>query len=267
MSRSRRLIALTTLGVLLSLGTSGCSVDEWSRIGFPEPKTEQAPTILSLWQGFWIVALVVGVLTWGLIIWAVVAFRRKDGDPMPEQLRYNLPIEVLYTVAPAIVVAVLFLFTARDQAELTKLTDNPAQTVNVVGFRWSWAFNYVNNDAYDVGTPGEIPVLWLPVDERVRFELTSPDVIHSFWVPNFLFKMDIIPGRKNQFELTPNATGTYVGKCAELCGVDHARMLFKVNVVTKEQFAAHIAELKAKGQSGSLKDGRISTKVTDQGVK
>ena len=101
--------------------------------------------------------------------------------------------------------------------------------------------------------------LWLPVGREVRFTLTSPDVIHSFWVPAFLFKMDVIPGRENQFELTPNKVGTYAGKCAELCGVDHSRMLFTVKVVPKADYDAHIADLKANGQSGQLETGRILT--------
>ena len=99
----------------------------------------------------------------------------------------------------------------------------------------------------------------LPVDERVRFTLSSPDVIHSFWIPAMLFKLDVVPGQTNQFELTPNQIGTYAGKCAELCGVDHSRMLFNVKVVSREDYEAHVAQLKANGQSGQLETPRIST--------
>ena len=143
-----------------------------------------------------------------------------------------------------------------DQAVLTKVSDDAKHTVNVVGWRWSWAFNYVEEGVYDVGTPAQRPTLWLPVDEKTTFELTSPDVIHSFWVPAFLMKMDVIPGRHNTFQATPNKLGTYAGKCAELCGVDHSRMLFDVKVVSRSEYDAHIAELKAKGQTGALDNGR-----------
>jgi cytochrome c oxidase subunit 2 len=222
----------------------------------PEPATEEAPRILSLWQGSWIAAWIVGALVWALLIWAIVKYRRREGDALPEQTKYNVPIEILYTVAPLIMILAMFFFVARDQAALTTVKNDQKHTVNVVGFRWSWAFNYLEEGAYEIGTPGERPVLWLPADEKVQFKLTSPDVIHSFWVPAFLMKMDIVPGRENVFEATPNKLGMFPGKCAELCGVDHARMIFDVKVVTRAEYDAHIQELKAKGQTGVVDSGR-----------
>jgi cytochrome c oxidase subunit 2 len=250
---------IRTLSAVL-LGTAlltGCSIDnEYGRLGMPEPATEEGNRILSLWQGSWVVALIVGVFVWGLLVWAIVAYRRKEGDGLPEQTRYNVPLELLYTVVPLMMVMALFYFTQRDQTILTKLDDSHSHSVNVVGWRWSWAFNYEEAGVYDVGTPGEPPVLWLPVDEKVKFELTSPDVIHSFWIPAFLMKMDVVPGRNNQFAVTPNTEGVFMGKCAELCGVDHSRMLFDVKVVSREEFDAHIADLKERGQVGRLDSGR-----------
>jgi cytochrome c oxidase subunit 2 len=149
--------------------------------------------------------------------------------------------------------------TARDQSYLTQLTANPQNTVGVVGFKWNWGFNYTKDDAFETGTPNKPAELWLPVNERVRFSLTSPDVIHSFWVPQFLFKMDVVPGRENQFELTPNKLGVFAGKCAELCGTYHSEMLFNVHVVTRADYDQHIAQLKAAGQSGQLQTGRVIT--------
>ncbi len=250
---------IRTVSALL-LGTvllSGCSIDnEYGRLGMPEPATEEGNRILSLWQGSWLAALIVGVLVWGLLIWAIVAYRRKEGDGLPEQTRYNVPLEILYTVAPLLMILALFYFTQRDQTILTKVDDSSSHSVNVVGWRWSWAFNYEDEGVYDVGTPGEPPVLWLPVDEKVTFELTSPDVIHSFWIPAFLMKMDVVPGRNNKFAVTPNTEGVFMGKCAELCGVDHSRMLFDVKVVTRAEYDAHIADLKERGQVGKLDSGR-----------
>jgi cytochrome c oxidase subunit 2 len=190
------------------------------------------------------------------LFFAIIRYRRKSDDELPEQTKYNLPIEILYTVVPLIMIMVLALFTWRDQTELTQLTDRPTHTVGVVGFRWSWTFNYVEAGVYQIGTPGERPVMYLPEDETVRFELTSPDVIHSFWVPAFLHKMDVIPGRVNKFEVTPNEQGTYAGKCTELCGVDHARMLFDVKVVSRAEFDRYMEELRALGQIGKLESGR-----------
>lgn len=245
------------LGAAVLAMTTACSGDEFLRMGMPAPATEEGSIIEALWTNSWLAAWLVGGLVWGLLIFAMIRFRRRNND-LPEQTKYNLPIEILYTVAPMVMILVLAMFTWRDQAELTDLTDGPHHTVGVVGFRWSWTFNYLEEGVYEIGTPGERPQLYLPVDETVRFELTSPDVIHSFWVPAFLHKMDVIPGRTNKFEATPNKLGTYAGKCTELCGADHARMLFDVHVVTRAEYDAHIQSLRDAGQIGVLDSGRSS---------
>lgn len=254
--RKRLGLGLTALASAVLL--SSCSSDtEWGRIGMPEPATKEAPRILSLWQGSWIASMIVGVLVWALLIWAIVVYRRKSGDGLPEQTKYHVPLEIMYTVVPLIMILALFYFTARDQAILTENKGDQTHTVNVEGWRWSWGFNYVDEGAYDVGTHGERPTLWLPVDEKVKFTLTTPDVIHSFWVPAFLTKTDLIPGRENAFTVTPNKLGVFPGRCAELCGDFHTYMLFDVKVVTRAEYDAHIAELKANGQNGVIDTGRV----------
>ncbi len=262
---SRRGMGLMAAGVLAVVTLSGCTANEAFFFDMPEPATEEAPIILNLWNGSWIAAWAVGALTWGLMIWAIVAYRRKHRDEVPEQTKYNVPLELLYTIVPLIMILGLFWFTARDQSEILTLDNDQDQTVSVVGFRWSWGFNYLDQDAYDLGLPvgegstNEPATLVLPVGEKIRFELNSPDVIHSFWVPAFLFKMDVIPGKTNAFELTPDKIGTFAGRCAELCGVDHARMLFQVKVVERAEFDEYIADLKARGQSGMLETGRFNS--------
>ena len=181
MKRKRLGLGLTALASVLLL-TSCSSETELGRIGMPEPATEEAPRILSLWQGSWIASMFVGVLVWALLIWAIIAYRRKDGDKLPEQTKYHVPLEVMYTVIPLIMILALFWFTARDQKILTENPGDQKHSVNVVGWRWSWGFNYIEEGAYDVGTPGERPVLWLPVDEKVKFSLTSPATLSS--LPN-----------------------------------------------------------------------------------
>jgi cytochrome c oxidase subunit 2 len=258
------------LGLVLVTATA-CSAEDTRKIlGMPKPVveggpvTEQGLRVFTLWQGAWIAAMLTGLVVWGLIVWSVMFHRRsRHGQEIPPQVRYNVPIEALYTVLPFIIIAVLFYFTARDENEVLKLSKNPANTINVVGRQWSWSFNYNYQDpdrakqAWDAGTQGQPPTLVLPKGQSVRFVLTSPDVIHSFWVPAFLFKMDIIPGRVNEFELTPTRTGTFVGKCAELCGVDHSRMLFNAKVVEPDEYLRHLDSLRAKGQSGSLPSGIV----------
>ena len=245
------------LGALVLLSTTACSSEDLPRLGWPNAAAEQTQQSLWLWQTAWIAAFVVGGITLVLILYPAVFHRRSRMGEVPLQTRYNLPIEILYTIVPLIIVAVLFGYTARDEANITKLAPVTPNTVNVVAFQWSWTFNYVDQGTFDVGTPNDQPTLWLPVNEKTRFELTSPDVIHSFWVPSFLFKMDVIPGRTNQFDLTPDKLGTFKGKCAELCGVDHSRMLFNVQVVTPAQYAAHISQLRAAGRNGVLENGRV----------
>ena len=243
---------------LVALVASGCTANEAFFFDLPEPATAEGPIVQNLWQGSWIAAWAVGAITWGLMLWAAIAYRRRRKDEVPAQTKYNLPLELLYTIVPLIMILGLFVFTARDQTELLTIEDDQSQTINAVGFRWSWAFNYLDEEVYDVGTPSAPPTLWVPVDEKVKFELTSPDVIHSFWVIDWLFKMDVIPGKVNEFEITPNKLGTFIGRCAELCGTDHSRMLFNVKVVTREEFEAHMQDLRNLGQTGMLESERVS---------
>ncbi|NEE01781.1 aa3-type cytochrome oxidase subunit II [Phytoactinopolyspora halotolerans] len=244
--------ASAAVGTVLAL--SGCAADadnQGQRFGLPEGVTEEAPLIGDLWVGSWVAAFAVGVLVWGLILWAVVAYRKRN-DELPKQTRFNIPIEFLYTVTPLIVIGVLFYFTVQHQDDILDESEDPDLTVHVIGQQWSWAFNYTDEDVYDIGTTTDIPTLYLPVNQTVRFELDSPDVIHSFWVPQFYMKMDVIPGRTNSFQVTPNEEGTYAGKCAELCGAYHARMLFNVEVVSEQEYAAHMQELRQEGQTGQI---------------
>ena len=262
--RRRALVGSAALG--LALLVSGCS-DTVYRGFLPGSSahevTNQTGRIASLWRGSWVAALLVGLLTWGLILWCVAVYRkRKSDDTLPVQLRYHVPLEVMYVVLPIVMVGVLFFFTNRDTTAIMA-TDAPADVhIQVIGKQWSWDFNYLDDDVYDTGEhaqgldqPGALDkqvTLWLPVDERVQFTLNSRDVIHSFWVPAFLFKMDVIPGRTNTFQVTPTAVGEYRGKCAELCGEYHSAMLFNVKVVTRAEYDAHMAELRAAGQDGAL---------------
>jgi cytochrome c oxidase subunit II len=258
----RRGLTLTGLVAVCALALSGCG-QEVKRGFLPQGVTSESGRVTSLWNGAWIAALVVGVIVWGLTIWCIVAYRRKKDDTgLPEQLRYNVPIEILYTVVPLFMVAVLFYFTARDESALLDTSKKPDVTVNVVGKQWSWDFNYVEAQTYESGTQAELtgkpgveatlPTMYLPVNKRVEFVLTARDVIHSFWVPQFLQKLDMIPGKVNKFQVVPTETGTFQGKCAELCGAYHSQMLFQVKVVSQAEYDAHIAQLKAEGNVGQL---------------
>lgn len=258
-SRAGRLAGLAVLIVTSSLLLSGCSESQWDqvkRLAQPESASDRAEPMFDLWIGAWIAAFAVGFLVWGLIIWCAIRYHRRSDDEVPPQTEYHLPIEVLYTIAPLIVVAVFFFHSVQTQDKVTGILDNPDHEVTVVGQKWAWTFNYVNEPSvggdtvYDVGTPDQFTELWLPVDESVTFTLVSPDVIHSFWVPEFLYKMDVIPGRQNQFSLTPTREGVFQGRCAELCGTYHSRMLFEVHIVSSSEYEQHLQELERAGQVG-----------------
>ncbi|MCW2843208.1 MAG: cytochrome c oxidase, subunit, partial [Nocardioides sp.] len=256
---------LGTSLVLLS-SCSSQTQGEWKRLAMPEPVSQQGEPILSLWQGAWIAALVTGVVVWALILYAVFAFRRRSDDEIPIQTRYNLPLEIFYTIAPIIMVIVFFSHTVDVQNAVLN-DEKPDVTIEVVGQQWQWGFNYGVGDqsdsgmsdlsddnypysryVYDVGTGSHVPTLVLPVDETIQFNLHSPDVIHDFGIPAFLMRMDVIPGRVNHYQIKPTTIGDYRGKCYELCGVYHSRMTFWVKIVSQDDYAQYLQDLEARGQ-------------------
>jgi cytochrome c oxidase subunit II len=256
--RSRKRLFWTRSGLLgvLLVALTGCSTKRIPSFGFPHPITVQGHRVMALWKGSSVAALAVGILVWGLILFCVVVFRKRD-DRLPPQVHYNIPIEILYTVLPFVMIAILFYFTAIDENYENKLTKNPDVVVNVVGYQWAWQFNYARGPGAGLeihGRPGQYAQLVLPVGEKIRFVLTSEDVVHAFWVPDFLFKRDVIPGRANQFELTIDKTGTFKGACTELCGVDHDRMLFTLRTVSPADFATFTQAALAEAKSGSASD-------------
>lgn len=251
--------AVLAVAVIALAGCTPAQVDALKRLGLPVAASDRAPAIFDLWIGTWIAAGVVGVGVWGLMAWVSLRYRNR-GDMLPKQNRYNLPMEVFYTIAPFIIIGVLFYYTILAQNRVTAKVEQPQHTVDVVGQKWAWTFNYreagnqaIGQDVYAAGTIQKNTDLYLPVGETVRFTLSSPDVNHSFWIPAFYEKLDVIPGRLNSFDVTPNKIGNFAGKCAELCGTYHSAMLFNVHVVSVADYNAQLKSLAAKGQIGVLK--------------
>ena len=250
MARGSRLARLAALGLLGVLTLSGCDLNnEFWRFGWPEGVTEEATAMRQLWTGSVIAALVVGFAVWGLILWSVVRHRKRS-DELPKQTAYNLPLEIVYTIIPFVIIAVLFFYTVVVQNRVQERSTEPDLTVAVNAFKWNWQFVYPGTEdptgqpVETVGNSDEVPILVLPTGQDIRFEVASADVIHSFWVPEFLFKLDVIPGnengRDNVFEVTVEEEGAYVGRCAELCGTYHAFMNFEVRAVSPEDFDAYL---------------------------
>jgi cytochrome c oxidase subunit 2 len=247
------LAAVLTSAVVLT-GCSEQSRHEWQNLAMPDPASEQGEHIFILWRYAWVAALITGGIVWGLMFWAMWRYHRKDGDPeVPIQTRYNLPLEIFYTIAPVIMVIVFFVHTVDTQNIVLDDEGEPDHTIYVVGQQWQWTFNYTGEDAvggrnvYTGGYGSYVPTLVLPVGQVTEFQLRSPDVIHDFGVPGFLMKMDVIPGRENHYRITPTTIGDYRGKCYELCGVYHSRMIFNVEVVTPEDYESYLQDLEARG--------------------
>ena len=252
-----------------TLFLSGCSQEELGRailMPFPASSsdvTNHTDRITDLWNISWAVLWGVGILAWALMFWAIIVYRRRKGEVgLPAQMRYNNPIEALFTVVPLILVMGFFAFTARDM-RVIEAPNDPEVTIEVIGKQWSWDFNYTQANVYDTGIQSQynggegdnlkdLPTLYLPVNKRVEIVLNSRDVAHSFWVIDFLYKKDMLPGKTNRMYFTPTKEGNYMGKCAELCGEYHSMMLFNVKVVSQSEYDKHLAGLQAAGQVGQL---------------
>lgn len=262
----RRGLRSVGVAAVVALVATGCS-EQVQRGWLPGDSdneiTNHTGIITNLWNGSWIAALLIGLITWALMIWCIAVYRRRSGDTgLPVQLRYNLPVEMVYTLVPLFIIGVLFFYTVRDQTVIQERDGQADQHIQVVGKQWAWDFNYLDEDVYESsvqvslnGTAApedELATLYLPVGQSVEFQLNSRDVDHSFWVPAFLYKKDLIPGRDNYYQVTPQVEGTYVGRCAELCGEYHSDMLFQVKVVSEDEFAEQMDALRDRGQTGEL---------------
>ncbi|CPR03619.1 CtaC [Mycobacterium bohemicum DSM 44277] len=298
--RLRPLALAGTLG-LLALTLSGCSWSEVLGMGWPKGVTPQAHWNRELWIGAVIASLVVGVVVWGLMFWTSAFHRKKATDTeLPRQFGYNMPLELVLTVTPFLIISVLFYFTVVVQEKMLHLDKDPEVTIDVTAFQWNWKFGYeqvhfkdgtISYDGADparkaamvskpegkdahgeervgavrgrntsdrsylyydkietLGTQTEIPVLVLPTGKRIQFRLESADVVHNFWVPEFLFKRDVIPDAEannsvNVFQVDEiNRPGAFVGHCAEFCGTYHSMMNFEVRAVPPNDFKAYLQQ-------------------------
>jgi cytochrome c oxidase subunit II len=203
------------------------------------PLTSEAETVDRVWTLFMAGAGVVGLLVVALVAYCAIRFRRRD-DEMPVQKRHNIPIEILYTSVPLAIVIVLFVVTAISVRDVDRVSaTSPDVVVDVVGFQWQWQFTYPESGVTVVGSREQVPELVLPSASRVRFRVTSADVVHSFWIPGFRFKRDLIPGQVTEFDVDIlEVTGSFAnaGECAEYCGLDHAIMRFSLRILPQDQF-------------------------------
>ena len=237
----------------LALLAGGCS------FYIPEPISEQGEQAVSLWKGVIVAGLAVAAFMYVLILTAAFrgrANRRRDAEAIPGQRQDFFALELVYFGAPILICIVLFVFSASAQSEITKVSDDPDLGVEVVGYQWGWQFRYQGHDVVITSGAGQQdwPVLVLPTDRTVRLELVADDVIHSFWVPDLVTKRDLIPGIDNEIDVNLTRTGTFPGRCAEYCGLEHWSMQYSLESVSPADFDTWLAEAQAADQPiiGSL---------------
>jgi cytochrome c oxidase subunit 2 len=238
------LAARLSAAAVLALTAASCS----SSFGMPRGSTEQGRDIFDLWQIFFWAGIAVAALVYGLIGWSLVRYRRRRrdaDDALGLVFHANVPLEIVYTAIPVAIVIVLFALSFGTEDRASSVSPTPDITVRAEAFSWGWRFTYpeegveVVSEPSGEGVPG--PEIVLPLGETTRIELTSNDVIHAFWVPDFLYKRDAIPGRVNVFDVTPTDLGAFHGVCSEFCGLHHAYMTFTVRVVPASEFDAWVA--------------------------
>jgi cytochrome c oxidase subunit 2 len=217
----------------------------------PSPATTQAQAVASLWTEFLIAAAIVGGTVWVLITVMILRYRRRASDERePSALSDFLPIEIVWTAIPILIILVLFGLTLVSLNQVDARASSRV-TVAVTAFRWQWRFDYQGTPVSVVGDPNTVAVMVVPVGEPIHIVLTSVDVDHAFYVPAFLFKRDAIPGHPNEFDLTITDPGDYNGQCAEFCGVYHDRMLLTVKAVPRPDFDAWLAAQSPASPSGA----------------
>jgi cytochrome c oxidase subunit 2 len=211
------------------------------------PVTESGVATDNLYNITFVIAFIVFVIVEGLLIWITIRYRRRPTDTeLPKQTHGSNPLEILWTIVPAVTVTALFiaaLITLNDQFDTT--ADSPQVTIDVTGFQWQWTFDYEELGLSFTGQGINGPVMAMPVNQTVRIRLHATDVIHSFYVPQFLYKKDVVPGRTNEFDVVVTKEGLYGGQCAEFCGIGHADMQFTVQAMSAAAFDAWVAEQQA----------------------
>ncbi len=214
-----------------SIALAGCS----PAFGAYRGVTTQGRSTFHLFQGFAITAIFVGGITFGLLFFVLLRYRKRS-DAIPTQRHSNVKIEILYTVIPILIVVGLFFFTVKVENKVDAISPTPNVKVTVTAFQWGWKFYYPATNTTVIGSGNHYPQLVLPEGETTAVTLVSQDVVHGFYIPAFNFSRYALPGFVNHFDFTPTSAGTYIGRCSQLCGLYHSEMLFSVKVLSAQQF-------------------------------
>jgi len=239
---NRRYVAPLLIAAV-ALIAGGCQA-----VSLRDPVTEQALQVRDLYNLVFAVAAFVFILVEGLIVWSVIRYRRKPTDTnLPVQTHGNLVLELIWTAIPMVTVLVLFIASWNVLNVVDARDASKAEIkVEVVGYQWQWKFTYPDNGIEIFGTADKHPELVVPMGKVIQVTLVSQDVNHGFYIPQFLFQRDAVPGHVNVFQFTPNKLGTFSGQCSAFCGLMHHAMVFSVRVVTPEEYATWLIDNKPK---------------------
>ncbi|HWC13159.1 MAG TPA: cytochrome c oxidase subunit II [Actinomycetota bacterium] len=211
-----------------------------------EPVTAGGRASADLYDVFMAVAAVVFVVVASLIGWSIVRYRRKDADEtLPKQFRDNVKLEILWFAIPQLLVIGLFAGSVVALNDVDEESGDPTVTIGVDAFQWGWRFTYETTDVVVDSLPDDPAEIVIPVGETVSFSLTSSDVIHSFYVPAFFQKRDVVPGLTNRMDVVVEEAGSYDAKCAEFCGLLHDRMDFTIRAAPRAEYEAWLARSEA----------------------
>ena len=253
--------AVTTVVVIGVLVVTGIGARIWESLYPPVAVTEQGADIRDLYNIVFLIAAAIFFLVEGLLVWTIIRYRRRPEDTeLPPQTHGNSIAEIVWTVVPTLIVAFLFVISWQTLNKVDTVTAQTDTKVRAVAGQFQWEFDYMPA-TYDptskdpaINAPDPLYIeyaptgpeggLHIPTGRTIHLYLTSPDVIHAFYVPQFLFKRDVVPGRVNSFEFNvadDQAGGTFRGQCAELCGSGHMLMLFDVHAMTGPDFDTWLA--------------------------
>ncbi|MBF8289701.1 MAG: cytochrome c oxidase subunit 2 [Chloroflexi bacterium] len=277
---SDALVAGAVVAILVALVVAVFLTGAGNSLYPPAAATTQGRDIRGLYDIVFALAIGIFLLVEGLIVWSVIRYRRRPGDiELPAQTHGNNVAEIVWTVVPTAIVLFLFVISWQSLSRVDAISAKPDIRIHAIAGQFQWQFEYLDANgtkvatqlapAYDTNTgAGGMAV---PVGRSVQVTLDSPDVIHAFYVPRFLFKRDVVPGQTNRFEFTvePSEAGqVFRGQCAELCGIGHRAMLLSVIALTPADYDAWLQGLieKSNATPEPLPSGTVLN-VTAEGVK
>ena len=231
------------------------------------PRSDAADDIQFLYKVVFWMALVVFIGVQGGIAYTSLRYRRRsDDEARPEQIHGNKTLEIAWTIIPAVILIVIFVPSVRTMYDFDAQAQEGEYEISVYGKQWWWEVQYAKPDTVSqIITANEI---YVPVNKKIKIDLYTNNVIHSFWVPQLSGKMDLIPGHVNSIGFTPQNVGVYYGECAEFCGDSHALMRFKVIVVDEASFQQWASSMTAPpgSQAAAISGGDVAQAPAAFGV-